>query len=423
MRKEKEECRMKRKKLRIVCVLFLFLCPIIGDAKEIYTYLETENINELTNIKANHILLINRNDNKILYEKNSEQEIAIASLTKIMTALVTILQTENLDETIQLTEEAFLGIDGYMEAGFKIGESVTIRDLLYGTLLPSGVEASQALALHTSGSIENFVSSMNHLANILEMNHTHFSNPVGRDADNHSTLEDLSKLLLFALQNDTFYEIYTTKEYTTTNGLNLKSTLFSASSKYNLDTKFIKGSKSGYTKKAGLCLSSIAEKNGTEFLLLVADSLYENGFPNHVIDSMTIYQYFFNNYSYQEILKQNQELSTFSILDGKENNLTIKSEENISLYLKNDMAEKLEYEFVGRNTIDKKVNYGDHLGNVVVKYNQKTLYTYPIYLKENITYLHTKEILLLFSSLAIFFLFLFMLKWKKEKEREICKNT
>ena len=86
------------------------------------------------------------------------------------------------------------------------------------------------------------------------------------------------------------------------------------------------------------------------------------------------------------------------------------------------MAEKLEYEYIGRNTIDKKVNYGDYLGNVVVKYNQKTLYTYPIYLKENITYLHTKEILLLFSSLAIFFLFLFMLKWKKEKEKEICKN-
>ena len=59
-------------------------------------------------------------------------------------------------------------MDGYMEAGFKIGDKVTIRDLLYGTLLPSGVEAAQALAIYTSNSIENFVSSMNHLANILE---------------------------------------------------------------------------------------------------------------------------------------------------------------------------------------------------------------------------------------------------------------
>lgn len=411
-----------KEKVCSIFVLFLFLCPIVT-AKEIYTYLETENIKELENISANHILLINRNDNKILYEKNSEEEIAIASLTKIMTALVTILQTENIDEVITLTEEAFVDIDGYMEAGFKIGDKVTIRDLLYGTLLPSGVEAAQALAIYTSNSIENFVSSMNHLANILEMNHTHFSNPVGRDTDNYSTLEDMAKLLQYALQNKIFYEIYTAKKYTTTNGLELKSTLLSASNKYNLDTDFIKGSKSGYTKKAGLCLSSIAEKEDASYLLLIADAKYENGFPNHVIDTINIYKYFFNNYSYQEILKQNQELSTFSILDGKEENLTIKSEDNISLYLKNDMAEKLEYEYIGRNTIDKKVNYGDYLGNVVVKYNQKTLYTYPIYLKENITYLHTKEILLLFSSLAIFFLFLFMLKWKKEKEKEICKNT
>lgn len=414
---------MKWKILLCLWGVLLFLCPTKTLAKEIYTYLETENIKELQNISAKHILLINQNDNKVIYEKNSEDQIAIASLTKIMTALVTILQTENLDEVITLTEDAFASIDGYMEAGFKIGDEVTIRDLLYGTLLPSGVEASQSLAIHTSGSIENFVSSMNHLANILEMNHTHFSNPVGRDEGNYSTLEDMAKLLKFALQNETFYEIYTTKNYTTTNGLELKSTLLSASTKYNLDTEFIKGSKSGYTKKAGLCLSSIAEHSGTVYLLLVADAMYENGFPNHVIDSMNIYRYFFDNYSYQPILKQNQELSTFSIIDSMEDTLTIKSNENISMYLKNDMTEYLEYEYVGRNTLDKEVAYGDYLGQVLVKYNNQTLYTYPIYLKENIHYLHTKEILCLFSSLSLFFFLVFMVKWKKEKSRKLCKST
>ena len=404
---------MKRKVL-LVSLLFLFLYPISIHARETYAYLETANIEELENISANYILLVNRNDNKVLYEKNSKDKIAIASLTKIMTALVTILQTENLDEKIILPKEAFVGIDGYMEAGFKIGDAVTIRDLLYGTLLPSGVEAAQALAIHTSGSIEKFVESMNHLADILEMYNTHFSNPVGRDNENYSTLDDMFKLLDYALQNETFYEIYTTKSYETTNYLQFKSTLLSSSERYQLDTDFIKGSKSGFTKKAGLCLSSIAEHEGVSYLLLVADSLYQNGFPTHIQDSMQIYHYFFTNYGYQSVLKKEQTLSTFSIIDSKQDNFTAKSEDEVLLYLKNDMVDQLEYVYEGKKVLTSENKRGDTLGNIFVKYNNQVLYTYPIFLTEDITYLHTKEILFLFGILLFFFLSLFFLKKKNE---------
>ena len=340
-----------------------------------------------------------------------------------MTALVAILNAKDLEEQLTITEEAFLESEGYAEAGFKIGDVVTIRDLLYGTLLPSGVEAAQSLAIHTLGSIETFVMKMNELDTLLDMQNTHFDNPVGRDSEeNYSTLYDLEKLLLFALQDETFYQIYTTRNYTATNGLELKSTLVNPSEKYHLNIEKIKGSKSGYTKQAGLCLSSIAENEGVEYLLLLANSPYAEGFPNHIVDTINIYNYFFTNYSYIPILSKNQEIASISILDSPEKNYIIEQEEEVFLYMKKDMVEKLEYNYDGIETLNSKIKLMDKLGEVSIKYEDNILYTYPVYLNEDITYRHTKEILLFFGVLSFFFLLVFMLKWKKEKSSEPCKN-
>lgn len=409
---------MKRRKLLFILIICVFVVYVskINALEEYYPYLETKEIEELKSIKASHILLLNLNDQKIIYEKNPQERIKIASLTKIMTAIVAILNTKNLEEQFTIPAYAFYGCDGYAEAGFKIGDVVTIRDLLYATLLPSGVEAAQSLALYTMGSIEAFVEKMNELAILLDMQNTHFDNPVGRDGEeNYSTLYDLEKLLLFALQDETFYEIYTTRNYTATNGLNFNSTLVKPSEKYHLSIEKIKGAKSGYTKEAGLCLVSIAENEGTNYLLLTANSPYENGFPNHIVDTLNIYNYFFDNYSYIPILKPNQELATLSIIDSQEKELTLDATEEVSLYLKKDMVEKLEYDYEGIEVLNSKIKPMDKLGQFSIKYEDNILYTYPIYLEEEISYRHTKEIFLLFGSLLFLFLLIFMLKWKKEK--------
>lgn len=409
---------MKRRKLLFILIICVFVVYVskINALEEYYPYLETKEIEELKSIKASHILLLNLNDQKIIYEKNPQEKIKIASLTKIMTTIVAILNTKNLEEQFTIPEYAFYESDGYAEAGFKIGDIVTIRDLLYATLLPSGVEAAQSLALHTMGSIESFVEKMNELAILLDMQNTHFDNPVGRDGEeNYSTLYDLEKLLLFALQDETFYEIYTTRNYTATNGLNFNSTLVKPSEKYHLNIEKIKGAKSGYTKEAGLCLASIAENEGTNYLLLTANSPYENGYPNHIVDSLNIYTYFFDNYSYIPILKPNQELATLSIIDSQEKELTFDATEEVSLYLKKDMVEKLEYDYEGVEVLNSKIKPMDKLGQFSIKYEDNILYTYPIYLEEEISYRHTKEIFLLFGSLLFLFLLIFMLKWKKEK--------
>lgn len=388
-----------------ISVFFLFFAVIPSAfAKTDYSYLE-EAI-EIPNIQAKNVLLYNLNDNKVLYEKNSDEKISIASLTKIMTALVAIEKLKNLNEVVTVPKEAFYQINGYAEAGFQEGDKVTYKDLLYGTLLPSGAEAAQALAILTYGDFSSFVEKMNEVANSLKMGNTHYENPVGKDAEeNYSTLSDLGKLLLFALENPEFYEIYTTRNYKTSNHLELESTLVFPSSKYNLNVQYIKGSKSGFTKKAGLCLSSIAEFNGIKYLLITAGSKYENGFPNHIVDSLAIYNYFFNNYSYQPILEKTKTLKTLSIIDSYEKNYDIKSKEDIYYYLPNQST--IHYHFNGLDFLSFKVKEKDKLGEVEITWNDQFLYSYPVFLEHPIKYKYTKikiGIFIFFFSLLILML-------------------
>ena len=406
------------KKIILFFCVFLFSVSFVEAKKSDYSYLEGIALESFSNVKAQNILLYNLNDKKLVYEENSNEKIAIASLTKIMTAMVTLSKLENLEEKIIIPSGAFYNVSGYAEAGFKVGDRVTIRDLLYGMLLPSGVEAAQALAIYVSGSLDNFVVEMNALAQSLGMQNTHYSNPVGRDdIDNYSTLEDISKLLLYALENKTFYEIYTTRTYTTTNHLELLSTLVSPSNRYGLDVSYIKGSKSGFTNQAGLCLSSIASYNGISYLLIIANSLYASGFPNHIVDSLAIYDYFFEHFLYQDILKKDQELVTLDIKDGFDKTYTIASDKDISMYVTKEILTDIQYEYEGIKTLDYKVKQNDKLGTIKVKYQDDILYSYDVYLQENIRYRYTKFILWGVSIFVLILLILFNLKKQKKKRR------
>lgn len=390
---------------------FFFISSVL--AKTDYVYLENEI--QVPNVQAQNILLYNLNDNKILYEKDSDEKISIASLTKIMTSLVAIEKIENVNEVVIVPSGAFYQVNGYAEAGFKEGEKVTYKDLLYGTLLPSGADAAQALAILTYGNFSSFVEKMNEMASRLGMQNTHYNNPVGRDAiDNYSTLSDLAKLLFYALKNPIFYEIYTTRHYITLNDLELESTLVLPSEHYNLDISSIKGSKSGFTKEAGLCLSSIAEYDGVKYLLIIAGSLYENGFPNHIVDSLAIYNYFFKNYSYQPILEQEKNLFSLPIVDGYEQNFIIKSAEDIFYYLPNQS--QLDYNYKGIDSLNSKIKENTKLGEVEITFHNKILYSYPVFLEKPLKYKYTKLKIGIVASFLVFsFLIVLVIKIKKKK--------
>ena len=149
------------------------------------------------------------------------------------------------------------------------GEEATVRDLLYGALLPSGAECCMELSLQAAGSEEGMAELMNREAQKLGLNHSHFTNSTGLHDENlYSTPEDIAKLLRAALKNDTFYQIFTTHYYTVAptsvhpEGFTFWSTMFKSMAEETVNGGEILGGKTGYTQEAGHCLASMAEVNG-----------------------------------------------------------------------------------------------------------------------------------------------------------------
>jgi D-alanyl-D-alanine carboxypeptidase (penicillin-binding protein 5/6) len=254
---------------------------------------------DVENLYSPYAILIDLKNDKILAQHNSRDRIYPASLTKIMTAILAIENTDDLDEMIKLPTYIFekLYEENASMAGFKPGEEVSLKDLLYGILLPSGAESCITFANRISGSEEEFVELMNQKAEELGMNNTHFYNSTGLHEENHySTVEDISILLRYALKNENFREVFTSSRYSTQpskqhlEGLTFQSTM----SKYMDSTEVpggeILGGKTGYTKKAGLCLASLVNVKGKEYILVTAKA---NGTHNtdqfHILDAINVY--------------------------------------------------------------------------------------------------------------------------------------
>ena len=173
--------------------------------------------NILLGTSSRHALLMDARTGQVLARKRSGEEAAPASLTKMMTVLLATEALPDLDTPVTLPEDIFPALykaDASM-AGFQPGETVTVRDLLYGAMLPSGAECCEALARQVSGSEEAFVALMNRKAGELGMKHTHFANCTGLTSPEHySSAADLAVLLQAALNNETFRTVFTTGQYT-----------------------------------------------------------------------------------------------------------------------------------------------------------------------------------------------------------------
>ena len=361
-------------------------------------------------VTANNIILYNLNDDSIIYEKNSEERVSIASITKIMTALVALENIDDLSDTVIITENDFAYTSGYSKAGFSVGDTVTYEDLLYGILLPSGAEAVNSAVNNTLG-LNKFVKEMNNLAKRIGMNNTSFSNPIGKDSDtNYSTANDVAIMLKYALNNPQFKKIFTTKEYEATNGLKLQSTLMPYKDILNIN--LIDGSKSGFTRDAGRCLASITTLNDVPYLLVVLDSSLDNNY-SAVSDSITIYEYYSNNYSYQTILNKDLVIDTIPINYSKTKEYEIKIDEDVSMYLKNDSIDNLTYEYDGIKKIKYNTKEGSKLGTIKVYDNDTLLYESDVYLNVDIAYYN----FYLLGIIVVIFLFIIVCFWKIKRRR------
>lgn len=362
------------------------------------------------NITGEYVTLYNMNEDTLLYSKNDTKKTSIASLTKMMTTLVAIEEIDNLDKIVTIKERDFEGTVGYSKAGFKVGDKVTYRDLLYGIILPSGADAVNAVVNNTLG-YDKFIKKMNETAKKIGMNDTSYANPVGKDDENnYSTSNDLAKLLKYALKNETFKTIFTTKNYKTSNGINLESTV----NRYEniLNTNEIKGAKSGFTKDAGRCLASITTLNNVDYLLVVINSSTISPY-NAVKDTITIYDYYNNNYGYKNIINDDTFIKEIPVDFSKEKTYKITGNENIEKYLKNNT--EVTYKYVGSDKITFNTKKGSKLGVVKIYDGDVLLATSNVYLENNIEYYPIITYIMI--GIAVIFVLLIVKKINKKKHR------
>ena len=340
------------------------------------------NVNGLE-INSKNAILYNMNEESVIYEKNSEEIVQIASLTKIVTAITVIENIDDLTKEITITNEMLKGLNGYVKVGLKVGDKLTYLDLLYALMLPSAGDAAQALAIATSGSIEEFSNLMNEKVKEIGIVNSKFDNPIGKDSENnYSTASDFARILIYSLKNDKFKEIFNTNTYKINNlNKNVKKTLAS----YKTDTSIIEGAKTGFTYKAGRCLASTTTLEGVDYLFISLGADVNSEY--HVIDTINIYDYYSTNYGYINILSKNQLLKTLDVKHSNTKTYDIVSKDNVELYLeKTIQKENLKYEYNGIEELNKKIKKGDKLGKVDIISNDKVIYTYEVYLDANIKY-------------------------------------
>ena len=240
-------------------------------------------------IFSRRAIIYERNSKCILFEKNIDEQCAMASTTKIMTCTL-ILENCNLQDQVTISQKS--ASTGGSRLGLSINDTISVQDLLYGLMLCSGNDAAVALAEHCSGSIENFANLMNAKAQELSLSSTHFVTPHGLDNPEHyTTVRNFAFLTDYALNNPLFLQIVGTKYYDVfINGVP-KSIHNTNELLGYLPTVY--GVKTGYTSQAGRCLVSSAKNNNLDIIVIV---LGADTKKIRTTDSIKLINYTFENY-------------------------------------------------------------------------------------------------------------------------------
>lgn len=222
---------------------------------------------------AKYAIIIDKRDNTIVAQRNIHARTFPASTTKIMTLIVAVENAKNLDDTFVMTQEIadFVFTSQASAAGFKVGEIITVEDLMYATILPSGADGAIGLAEVIAGSEQEFVKLMNDKVKELGLENTNFTNVVGlHHKDNYSSVYDMAIILDYALKNPLCKEILSKYQHTTAktaehpDGILLSSTLFSNMYGTEPETATILGGKTGFVNESGYCIASYGQANDTE---------------------------------------------------------------------------------------------------------------------------------------------------------------
>ncbi len=321
-------------------------------------------------ISASSMIAMDLDNGRVLTGYNINNSRLIASITKIMTAIIAI-EKGNLNDEIKVSDIIYkaYGSSIYLE----VGEKITLKDLLYGLIMRSGNDAALVISEYISGSVEEFVYLMNEYANNLGMENTHFVNPHGLENDdksaNISTALDMAKLTKYAMENSTFRSIFKTKNYTTKSST--KSYVWHNKNKL-LDEKYITGGKTGFTELARRTLVSTGSKNNINVVVVTLND------PDDWQDHKDIYNNIFKNYQSYLILEKDN----FEIKDEKYYKDTLYIKNDYYMTLKEDEIKDVKINY----NLNKLKEYSDDeiVGYALINLKDKTYHKEPIYIKKDV---------------------------------------
>ncbi|MFC5772448.1 D-alanyl-D-alanine carboxypeptidase family protein [Ectobacillus antri] len=307
-------------------------------------------------VSARNAVLIEQTSGRVLYEKMAHQSEKIASITKIMTALLAT-ESGKMKEKVTISSNA-VRVEG-SSIYLKPGDKVVLEDLVYGLMLRSGNDAAHAIAEYVGGSVEGFVYMMNEKANEIGMKHTHFSNPSGLDGDgtHYSSAYDMAMLTRYAMNNTAFKKIFGTKSYQS------ESWDYPWKNKHKLLTFMYEsttGGKTGFTKKAGRTLVTTASKNGLDLIVvtLQASSDWD--------DHMYLFEQGFKQYKLTDILVK----GGLRVEDGAyQNHLYIKNPLSYPLAKGEDRLVQVDVELVKQ----AKPKDGEVVGKAILRFDGKVV--------------------------------------------------
>lgn len=346
---------------------------ISDEIKTILTEETSSNMDASTlNLNSRSSVVIDRLSKNILYGKNENNKVKMASTTKIMTAIV-VLENSSLDTTVEASKKA-AGTGG-SRLGLKTGDKITIRDLMYGLMLCSGNDAAVCLAESIGGSIEGFAELMNAKAQELGLSNSHFESPHGLDSDGHyTTAYELAVLSDYALKNSTFLSIVGTKNYTVIINGSPKNLSNTNELLGNLDGVY--GIKTGFTNGANRCLVTACKRGDMDIICVVLGADTKNF---RTKDSIKLIEYSFKNFTYFNIKDfvdksisdwQNNNPNFFSIEKGDSNKLEIKIDsclkETPIIPVKKDLVPTIEANISLEPYLKAPVNQDDWIGQLNV---------------------------------------------------------
>lgn len=335
---------------------------------------------EEIDITAKSAILVDASSGEVLYEKNPDEKMPPASITKIMTMLLTMEEIDkgriSVDDVVTVSKDAAIKTGSHVFLAEN--EQITVNDLLKAVAVASANDGAIALAEYVSGTKESFVEKMNLKAKELGMNNTNFVNVNGLDVENHySTARDISIMTRELMKHPKIFEYTTIWMDTLRNGtFDLANT--------NKLIKFYEGAtgmKTGSTSKAGYCISATAQRNGMNLIAVVMNS---EGTKKRFNDASKLLNYGFNSFSSLKLNSKDETVKYANVEKGEKQTVPLIAKDDLFVTVKSDCKDKIQKTENIPDVVTSPIKKGEKIGEISYKLDGKLLKSVDIVANEDI---------------------------------------